>query len=79
MVWIETPSNPLLKLVDIQGASEIVHQHEVSVTLTLKVIICHAAYTLSVISLMILRNYLCSKRGSYFPLIASSDASYHWA
>jgi len=28
MVWIETPSNPLLKLVDIQGASEIVHQHE---------------------------------------------------
>lgn len=44
MVWIETPSNPLLKLVDIQGASEIVHQHEVSVTLTLKVIICHTAY-----------------------------------
>lgn len=31
MVWIETPTNPLLKLVDIQGASEIVHQHEVSV------------------------------------------------
>ncbi|XP_067028413.1 cystathionine gamma-lyase-like [Acropora muricata] len=28
MVWIETPTNPLLKLVDIQGASEIVHQHE---------------------------------------------------
>lgn len=30
MVWIETPTNPLLKLVDIQGAAEIVHQHEVS-------------------------------------------------
>ena len=29
MVWIETPTNPLLKLVDIQGASDIVHQHEV--------------------------------------------------
>ncbi|XP_074612146.1 cystathionine gamma-lyase-like [Acropora palmata] len=28
MVWIETPTNPLLKLVDIQGASEIVHQNE---------------------------------------------------
>lgn len=28
MVWIETPTNPLLKLVDIQGAAEIVHQHE---------------------------------------------------
>lgn len=28
MVWVETPTNPLLKLVDIQGASEIVHQHE---------------------------------------------------
>lgn len=30
MVWIETPTNPLLKLVDIQGAADIVHQHEVS-------------------------------------------------
>lgn len=29
MVWIETPTNPLLKLVDIQGAADIVHQHEV--------------------------------------------------
>ena len=29
MVWIETPTNPLLKLVDIQGAAEVVHQHEV--------------------------------------------------
>ncbi|KAJ7358792.1 hypothetical protein OS493_021571 [Desmophyllum pertusum] len=28
MVWIETPTNPLLKLVDIQGTAEIVHQHE---------------------------------------------------
>ncbi|XP_015747700.1 PREDICTED: cystathionine gamma-lyase-like [Acropora digitifera] len=28
MVWVETPTNPLLKLVDIQGASEIVHQRE---------------------------------------------------
>lgn len=30
MVWIETPTNPLLKIVDIQGAAETVHQHEVS-------------------------------------------------
>jgi len=29
MVWIETPTNPLLKLADIQGAADIVHQHEV--------------------------------------------------
>lgn len=29
MVWIETPTNPLLKLVDIQGAADIVHQHKV--------------------------------------------------
>lgn len=28
MIWIETPTNPLLKLVDIKGASEIVHEHE---------------------------------------------------
>lgn len=28
MVWIETPTNPLLKLVDIQGAAKVVHQHE---------------------------------------------------
>ena len=41
MVWIETPTNPLLKLVDIQGASEIVHQHEVSKTLTVKITVCH--------------------------------------
>ena len=32
MVWIETPTNPLLKLVDIQGAAEIVHQHEVNLS-----------------------------------------------
>ena len=41
MVWIETPTNPLLKLVDIQGAAEIVHQHEASLphnALTLKMI-----------------------------------------
>ena len=29
MVWIETPTNPLLKLVDIQGAADLVHQHKV--------------------------------------------------
>ena len=29
MVWIETPTNPLLKLVDIRGAADIVHQHKV--------------------------------------------------
>ncbi|EDO42530.1 predicted protein [Nematostella vectensis] len=28
MVWVETPTNPTLKLTDIQGAADIVHQHE---------------------------------------------------
>lgn len=32
MVWVETPTNPLLKIVDIQGAAKIVHQHEVSLS-----------------------------------------------
>lgn len=27
MVWIETPTNPTLKLVDIKAIAEIVHQH----------------------------------------------------
>ena len=27
MVWIETPSNPLLRISDINGAAEIAHQH----------------------------------------------------
>ena len=27
MVWIETPTNPTLKLVDIQAVADIVHQH----------------------------------------------------
>ena len=28
MVWIETPTNPTLKVVDIKAVSEIAHQHE---------------------------------------------------
>ncbi|RKP21713.1 hypothetical protein ROZALSC1DRAFT_11074 [Rozella allomycis CSF55] len=28
MVWIETPTNPTLRLVDIQAISNIVHQHD---------------------------------------------------
>jgi len=27
MVWIETPTNPTMKVVDIQGCSDIVHEH----------------------------------------------------
>ena len=30
MVWLETPTNPLLKLIDIEGAAEVVHQHKVN-------------------------------------------------
>ena len=30
MVWLETPTNPLLKLIDIKGAAEVVHQHKVN-------------------------------------------------
>ena len=33
MVWIETPTNPLLKLVNIKGAADIVHQHEVHLSI----------------------------------------------
>ena len=69
MVWIETPTNPLLKLVDIQGASEIVHQNEVSVTLTVKIIItvCHIITECSVIPCNFLRGaillvYLCDQK-----------------
>lgn len=28
LVWIETPSNPTLKVVDIQGCADIVHKHK---------------------------------------------------
>merc|ERR1719412_1776091 len=28
MVWIETPTNPTLKVVDIQAVAEIVHSHK---------------------------------------------------
>ena len=28
MVWIETPTNPTLKIVDIEKVAEIVHQRE---------------------------------------------------
>uniref|UniRef100_A0A8C2BPM9 Cystathionine gamma-lyase n=1 Tax=Cyprinus carpio TaxID=7962 RepID=A0A8C2BPM9_CYPCA len=27
MVWIETPTNPTMKIVDIQGCADIVHEH----------------------------------------------------
>ncbi|XP_039544935.1 cystathionine gamma-lyase-like isoform X2 [Pimephales promelas] len=27
MVWIETPTNPTMKVVDIQGCSDVVHEH----------------------------------------------------
>uniref|UniRef100_A0A8D0KLV3 Cystathionine gamma-lyase n=1 Tax=Salvator merianae TaxID=96440 RepID=A0A8D0KLV3_SALMN len=28
LVWIETPSNPTLKVIDIQGCADIVHKHK---------------------------------------------------
>lgn len=28
MVWIETPTNPTLKVIDINAVSEIAHGHE---------------------------------------------------
>ncbi|KAK3735421.1 hypothetical protein QZH41_016872 [Actinostola sp. cb2023] len=28
IVWVETPTNPLLKLIDIKAVADIVHQHE---------------------------------------------------
>ncbi|XP_046846188.1 cystathionine gamma-lyase-like isoform X2 [Xenia sp. Carnegie-2017] len=28
MVWIETPTNPLLKLIDIQAVADVAHKHE---------------------------------------------------
>lgn len=31
MVWLETPTNPLLKYVDIAKISEIAHQHGIVV------------------------------------------------
>src|SRR5207244_11584357 len=27
LVWIETPTNPLLQIVDIAGVAEVVHRH----------------------------------------------------
>ncbi len=27
MVWIETPTNPTMKVVDIKGCADIVHKH----------------------------------------------------
>ena len=31
MLWIETPTNPLVKYVDIRAASEIAHQYNLIV------------------------------------------------
>ncbi|XP_054835553.1 cystathionine gamma-lyase-like [Eublepharis macularius] len=28
LVWIETPTNPMMKVIDIQGCADIVHQHK---------------------------------------------------
>ena len=30
MVWMETPTNPTLKLIDIQAVADVAHQTEVS-------------------------------------------------
>lgn len=27
MVWLETPTNPMMKVVDIKACSELVHEH----------------------------------------------------
>ena len=29
MVWIETPTNPMLKLIDIQAVADVAHKTEV--------------------------------------------------
>ena len=31
LIWLETPTNPLLRLIDIQAVAEIAHQHNVPV------------------------------------------------
>ena len=31
MLWIETPTNPLVKYVDVKRACEIAHQHDITV------------------------------------------------
>lgn len=28
LVWIETPTNPTLKVIDIQGCANVVHKHK---------------------------------------------------
>lgn len=28
LVWIETPTNPTLKVIDIQGCADVVHKHK---------------------------------------------------
>ena len=33
LVWLETPTNPLMTVVDIQKAADVVHQYEVLITL----------------------------------------------
>ena len=30
MIWIETPTNPTMKIVDIQAVSDLAHKYEVS-------------------------------------------------
>jgi len=30
MVWIETPTNPTMKVIDIQAVSKMAHTHEVT-------------------------------------------------
>ncbi len=33
LVWLETPTNPLLRLIDIQAVAEIAHQHKLMVVI----------------------------------------------
>ena len=32
MVWVETPTNPMLKLIDIQAVADIAHKTEVKLS-----------------------------------------------
>ena len=32
MVWIETPTNPMLKLIDIQAVADVAHKTEVNLS-----------------------------------------------
>lgn len=38
MIWIETPTNPLLKLIDIQAVADVAHKSEVSLEKVFQII-----------------------------------------